>query len=254
MRCDDYGEILERKAFDPTVSSYNPFTCETEFMTDLELVEQHRLESVRASLSRTLTAITDLSRSNAWEWFVTLTFDSQKVDRYDYSAVTKALSTWLSNIRRKCPSLRYLIVPELHQDGAYHFHGLLANCDGLGLVYSGVIQNKKKVYNIPSFRLGFTNVQRVTDTNRVAVYVTKYMTKDLCELTPGKKRYWASRNLNRPIEELYSIGGRELQALRKNCTCLAKHQSKSEGPYQDVQRFELDSAFITPDLLRGGVA
>ena len=254
VRCDDYGVILERKPFDPHIIEFNPFSGEVETLVDLEAQEEHRANCVRASLSRTLTAIADLSRSNAWEWFVTFTFDGNMIDRYDYSAVSKALSTWLSNVRRKCPDLRYLVVPELHKDGAYHFHGLLANCDGLGLVYSGVIQNKKKVYNISSFRLGFTNVQEVTDTNRVSVYVTKYITKDLCELTPGKKRYWCSRNLARPVVERYSIGGKELQSLRENCACHAKHHSVSEGPYQDVQRFELDTMLITPDLLKGGVA
>ena len=259
VHCDDYGVILERKPWTPpTEFVENPFSGEWERMVDLEEMERQvadrKIESVRSSLSRTLTAIADLSRSNAWEWFATFTFDEKMVDRYDYSAVTKALSTWLSNIRRKCPDLRYLVVPELHKDGAYHFHGLLANCDGLGLVYSGVIQNRKKVYNISSFRLGFTNVQRVADTNRVSVYVTKYITKDLCELTPGKKRYWCSRNLARPVVELYSIGGKELQNLRLNCASHAKHHSVSEGPYQDVQRFEMDTAAITPDLLKGGVA
>lgn len=259
VRCDDYGVILERKSWaPPTELVENPFSGEWECLVDMDemerQMEERRMESVRSSLSRTVTAISDLSRSNPWEWFATFTFDERMVDRYDYPAVSKALSTWLSNIRRKCPDLRYLVVPELHKDGAYHFHGLLANCDGLGLVYSGVIQKGKKVYNISSFHLGFTNVQEVTDTNRVSVYVTKYITKDLCELTPGKKRYWCSRNLARPVVELYSIGGMELKNLRNNCACYAKHCSVSEGPYQDVQRFELDTAVLSPDLLKGGVA
>ena len=144
-------------------------------------------------------------------------------------------------------------MPELHKDGAYHFHGLLANCDGLGLVYSGKIQKRQMVYNISSFRLGFTTATQVKDTNKVSVYVTKYITKDLCALTSGKKRYWCSRNLARPVEEMYSIGGDELTNLRKNCSVLAKYSDTKTGPYQDLQWFELDSCAITPDLLRGGV-
>ena len=66
------------------------------------------------------------SLANDWDWFVTLTFDPQKVDRYNYSDCAKKLKNFIDVTRRKCPGLKYLFVPELHKDGAFHFHGLIA--------------------------------------------------------------------------------------------------------------------------------
>ena len=37
---------------------------------------------------------------------------------------TKKVSKWLDHLHRIAPKIRYMVVPELHKDGAYHFHGL----------------------------------------------------------------------------------------------------------------------------------
>lgn len=79
------------------------------------------------SRRRAAAAMRDLALSNDWKYFVTFTLDRQKIDRYDAKAVTRKLNQWLDNrVRRK--GLRYLIVPELHKDGALHYHGLVNDC------------------------------------------------------------------------------------------------------------------------------
>lgn len=91
--------------------------------------------SLRASMRRSKKQIYYLARSNVWEWFVTLTLDGKKIDRYDFENASKKVRKWFENIkRRKAPDLYYLIVPEQHKDGAWHFHGLLGGCDGLSLL------------------------------------------------------------------------------------------------------------------------
>ena len=57
-----------------------------------------------------------------FRWFVTLTLDPARVNRYDVREVTRHLNHWLDNqVRRKGPGLR----PGAgrHKDGAIHFHG-----------------------------------------------------------------------------------------------------------------------------------
>lgn len=138
--------------------------------------ENARAESQRRSRSRARTRIFDLAQCNEWKYFITLTLDAGKIDRYDYKEIVRALNRWLDNrVRRK--GLRYLIVPELHKDGAIHFHGLIN--DALHIVDSG---HKDKgghtIYNLPDWTLGFTTaISLYGERGAVARYITKYITK-----------------------------------------------------------------------------
>lgn len=154
--------------------------------------------SLYESMRRTKSKVYDYSLANSWDWFVTLTFSPEKVDRYDYDSCVNALKHFLIVCRRKCPDLHYIFVPERHKDGAFHFHGLLASCEGLEFVPSGVQQNGKDVYNISGYKLGFSTATMVKDSFKAGGYVCKYITKDLCQVSKGRKRYWASRNLQMP--------------------------------------------------------
>lgn len=144
--------------------------------------------------------IYDIARSNQWDWFVTLTFNPQKVDSYDYEQCTKKLSVLLNNYRKICGSdFKYIVIPELHKTGRFHFHGLFANCENLDFVFSGKYTDKgQEIYNIGKYKLGFTTATKVQDNNRVALYISKYITKDMTAVISGKKKYWASRNCDKP--------------------------------------------------------
>lgn len=157
-------------------------------------------KSLMESRRRTIQAITGIALSNDWDWFVTLTLDPSKVDRYSYPEIAPKLSKWLDNARqRHARDLGYMVVPELHKDGAFHFHGLFNNCDGLDFRPSGKKDKKgRDIYNVGLYGLGWTTATRVEDSVSSALYLSKYITKDLCAVTFNKKRYWASRNLTRP--------------------------------------------------------
>lgn len=161
--------------------------------------------SLRSSMGRTVNKVYYLSRSNDWEWFFTLTFNPEVVDSFDYAACTDKLSDWLANMRRKCPDMKYIVVPEQHKSGRWHFHGLFADCDNLGFVDSGKkTKDGDIIYNVGKYRLGWSTATRVKDMRRVTQYIGKYITKDLCAVTKGKKRYWCSRNLAQAdIEKKY---------------------------------------------------
>ena len=89
--------------------------------------------AMAVSASRSKNNVYRIARSNSWDWFITLTFDRKKVDASDYDLVVQRLNDFLWHIKeRKCPDMKYIIVPELHADKEhYHFHGLLANVDNL---------------------------------------------------------------------------------------------------------------------------
>lgn len=169
--------------------------------------EKNCNRSFKVSTSRTKQKIYELARSNKWDWFITLTFDRKKIDSSDYDLLVKTVGSWFNHVKsRKSPDLKYLIIPELHKDGLhYHFHGLLADADGLQFVDSGIVQGGKIVYNMPDFKLGFTTATKVDDTHRVASYICKYITKQLELRIKGKRRYLASKNCNKPVVRDYNM-------------------------------------------------
>lgn len=134
--------------------------------------------------------------------FCTLTLDKEKINRKDYGEIIKKFNTWTDNqVRRN--GLKYVAVPELHKDGAVHFH-LLTNkvipliCSGTYLPPDGypgkrkplkadtlirkgyTLEECQEVYNIPGWKYGFTSAMIIQgERKRVANYIAKYITKTL---------------------------------------------------------------------------
>lgn len=164
---------------------------------------QDSTRSLMVSMNRSKQMIYGIARANEWQYFLTLTFDRNLIDSSDYGLVVKKSQKWLDNIRQKyCPDMKYLIVPELHVDGEHwHLHGLLSNCSNLTLTDSG---HKSKsgltIYNLQNWRYGFSTVTEVTHNHKVSAYISKYITKELCNSTKNRQRYWASNNCIRPME------------------------------------------------------
>lgn len=208
---------------DPDTMWHNPFSLEYEKAPTL-YHEPDTERSAKVSMSRTVSRVYHLARSNVWDWFFTLTFDPAKVDSFDYGACTKKLSQWLKDMRKLSPELRYLVVPEKHKSGRFHFHGLFAGCDGISFRESGhcTKDGDVMIYNIGNYHLGFSTATKIKDNSRVVKYISKYITKDLCAVTSGKKRYWASRNLADLEAEEAILEPQEMAALlsRLNEDCL----------------------------------
>lgn len=189
----------------PIVTGFvSPLKGKKQMIDWSKLTLQQIITRIRANFKRSSrrskSVIYDIARSNTWEWFITLTFDPEKVNSFDYDECSKGLKNWLDRVRRKCDGdLKYIIIPELHKSGRYHFHGLLSGAYGLEFVDSGHETNGDIIYNIGSYKLGFTTATQVKDTNRVSMYIAKYVTKELTACTKGKKRYWASRNCEKPV-------------------------------------------------------
>ena len=156
------------------------------------------------SLNRTKNKIYTYARCVKWDWFVTFTFSNEKTDRYDYDECSRLVRRWLNNQRRNAPDLQYLVVPEQHKDGAWHFHGLLANTGSMKFSDSEKKDKKgNRIYNMSKWSNGFTTATAVTDIYKVSKYVGKYITKELCEMTKGKQRYFVSQNMPAPQEFVF---------------------------------------------------
>lgn len=167
------------------------------------------------NLRRAKQAIFDLAACNDWHYFITLTLDQKEINRYDPHEVGKRVNKWLANMVQRREGFSYLVVPEHHEDGAIHFHGLVT--EGLKMVDSGTVsvpgrkkpikratakrlkipdEDQHPVYNVTDFPLGFsTAIPTYGSRGRLSAYMTKYITKDLQKIFG--KRYWAGGNLRR---------------------------------------------------------
>lgn len=233
---------------------YNPFTDSTEyFPTFEELYEKDREKkrSLDNSLKRTLDSVYTYSRQAEWEYFITLTFDGEKVNRYDFSEVMKKAGTWFNNQQKRfAPDLKYLYVPEMHKDSAFHIHGLIADVGNMQITDSGRVSINGKaflrnefnlhfqtIYNLSGWRFGFSTATKVTDTKRVATYITKYLTKELCEVTKNKRRFYRSRNLKEPTEYRFAVGENKeefIQTLIDSLGLELTYEKEISGAYNTV--------------------
>lgn len=212
---DDYEAHEERRRAARRRQRWDEW--ETIFGGDLGTAEDaaaREAESVARSKRRARTMVRDYARSNDFTFFVTLTLDGGKVDRYDIDAVTKIMRTWLDNrVRRK--GLKYILVPELHKDGAVHFHGFFN--DALPALDSGTLSKGGKprkprskaarermlsegwhvVYNLPDWTLGFTTAVQLYGNRDAAIsYVCKYVTKSQTKV--GGRWYYSGGALALP--------------------------------------------------------
>ena len=169
--------------------------------------------SLSSSINRTINTIYEYARSNVWSFFLTLTIDPNKIDNSldNYDNFTKSIRKYFNHLKeRYAPDLKYLIVPELHKDGKkLHFHALVSDVGRIQFEFSGKVSAGKyiypiekcswgrKIYNMPLWKFGWSTATKVEDSAKCAGYVCKYITKDLCISTKGKRRFWASLNLDK---------------------------------------------------------
>lgn len=176
-------------------------------------------EDRERSMRRARARVRRLALANDFRWFVTLTLDQTKVDRYDPSVVVRKMGQWCSNqVKRK--GLRYILVPERHKDGALHFHGFFS--DSLEAVDSGhKAKNGQPIYNLPGWDLGFTAAIEVYGEYSAAVaYVCKYIGKQGDK--PAGRWYYSGGALQEPQAEFCEISPRELEEeYGKNCFSIA---------------------------------
>lgn len=210
-------------------------------------------ENLDRSRRRAAARVRDLALCTPFRYFVTLTFAPDKVDRYDPKAILKKIRSWLDNrVRRN--GLAYVLVPELHKDGAVHFHGFFTDCD-IGFVDSGTLDNdgwrapKKPrstqqraewlsegariVYNISDWSYGFTTAIQVYGEYSAAVgYCCKYIGKQKQKI--GGRWYYSGGALGAPDIKYVDCSYYELLDAKR-----------------DVYTFEIEGANIAFALVRG---
>ena len=172
-------------------------------------------ESLHASLRRTKTTISDLLLCNDFDSFATFTFncsncvplcrnkpcicDPRNCLRNNPNHSKQRMSTWLASQRKQYGNFGYVVVPEFHKDKkAIHFHAVFRGYEGKITTSSKKTKHGRTIYNIKSYEKGHNTLVKIDDLAKVSSYIKKYVTKDM-PVFSGKKRYWCSTRLDRPV-------------------------------------------------------
>lgn len=179
----------------------------------------------QSALSRARNTCREYCLCNPWEYFVTLTFDKEKVpDRYDLAGLVKELMQHIQNLNKQGYNIRYVLVPEFHDDGAVHLHGLMSGIpvrprpdwwpDTVNLKKDGTYYDHCPLF---SNRYGFSAVEPIRDPLASGFYVSKYINKSLAEKADlkGVHTYYHSRGLQRSSE----VGSVFHQSVQLDSAC-----------------------------------
>lgn len=186
------------------------------------------IDGKKRSAARARKQLFQLAACNELEWFVTITLDPKEIARYDYKTVIKKMGQWLDNLVRR-HGFAYIIVPELHKDGAIHFHGLVKG-DGLTILPAGRRDKKRRpIYNVVNWRYGFTTAVKVkSGYDNVCKYITKYIGKDMQEGTIGGRYYFHGGDLVKPWYVYYDAD-----------------ESKTEGKVVEIEEAGLKLCYVS---------
>lgn len=176
-------------------------------------------EKLPASISRAKRVILELALCNPWDYFVTLTI-SPDSDRKNLKAWLEKFLQWLRDQRKKGQELSYVLIPERHEDGSWHAHGLLRGVRDVDVESFSAM--RKRGVKVPTKlvkggylnwtpyyeKFGFVSLGKIKDPVACAFYCTKYVTKDNSRMVNdvGWHLYRASRPLLRPehLTDLYT--------------------------------------------------
>lgn len=185
-----------------------------------ELREERKLKKVLYNIAKTRDKIFDIACANTFNYFITLTYSSEKCDRYSFQECSKKVRQFMNNFKKEhrfdCPNFKYLLVHEQHKNGAYHYHGLiyLEDVSTLSLALHQPKSCKYPVYNWGRWKNGFSTVTEINDINATRAYILKYINKNIDEsYVKGQRHFYYSQNCEKPEISYDMIKDEQLLAI-----------------------------------------
>ena len=189
---------------------------EKSTLYDAKNIRNKNEEKLENNISRAKSKVLEYALCNDFQYFVTLTLDSKKMDRSNISEYIKKLGQYIRNIKKATgQKIEYILIPERHADGEnWHMHGLMKNLQDLREYNEEEnipqrMKNKIKKYREENLNLyewvgyskkfGFNCIEPIRNKDACAKYITKYISKNLDNdkgiTEKNKKKYYASRGL-----------------------------------------------------------
>ena len=200
------------------------------------------LQAKQSAQARARRAVYDIALLNDWEWMFTWTLDPQKVDRHDPDEVYRYLKPALSNLHLR-KGFIYLLVPEYHKlkhgekRPGIHFHGL-CRFDSIKLERAmkrgkpRFDKHGRAVYNMIDWPYGWSTVVPLeNDSQKVATYISKYITKQSNKILG--KYYLSSRDLVKKPKIIPLLDGADYLVYRDDNKLMSGVQQEI-NLYSDV--------------------
>ena len=141
------------------------------------------------------------------------TLDKEKYNRYDLGKFRKDFAQFVRDYRKKTgENAKYLLIPEKHEDGAWHMHGFVMGVS-VNAFHAFTLKERlpqkirkrlsmgKQVFTWTAVaeRFGFTDIEPIENHEAASKYITKYVTEDLARSVTecGAHMYYASQGLAR---------------------------------------------------------
>ncbi len=175
-------------------------------LLSLELHARNQYDYNR-SARRARQTLYDICKCNDFSFFVTLTFDGNKIDRMNDSATKRKYSQWVNDVKKQFPNMYYVTVPEYHKKGGLHFHILIGGITLDELQATPALNKRgkqihkkgKAIWNIGAWKKGFSTLSIIGNGEATKHYICKYITKQHADdRFFNKRRYYVSRNITRP--------------------------------------------------------
>ena len=168
-------------------------------------------EKLDQSYSRTKRLFMDYALCNEFELFVTITFDPKKYNSMCYEEVREKLCKWFNNWHNRIQrDFKYMLIPERHLSGAWHFHGLMTIPYGLATPLQIPKRVGGEIVHVPNTKhylswdafgakFGFWSASFIKDYSKAVRYITKYISKEFISSDLlGKRLLLKSHGLNKP--------------------------------------------------------
>lgn len=202
--------------------------------------------SMESSSKRALDMCKGYLENNPWRYFITLTFSSKFVDRFNKDDVKYEWKLFRQSLQRFDKNVKIFCCPERHESGALHLHALVYTENDLPIVVSKIMKetfNKDGTANMPESKLKYflfpivengewkrtrtgdlfyalsffnkgRNFTSILDLNNqqsaVKNYLGKYITKAM-DIGYGSKRYFVTRNLESKDKVCLYLDDEELE-------------------------------------------
>lgn len=179
--------------------------------------EDESSERFLQSYSRSRSMVLQYALCNDWDFFVTITVNPDKFDRYELEPIYSSLYAFFKSYSREySSSFRFLLVPELHKDGAWHFHGLMSGILPQhlsefvpGLHPFKLIRVGYLNWGMLASAIGYVSLSRLRSPVGAGFYVAKYITKEHANNGFYAHLYYHSQGLKtaRPVADCYVYNG-----------------------------------------------
>lgn len=165
------------------------------------------------SYSRSRSKVLQYALCNDWDYFITITVNPERFDRWKLDDIYSRLYDFFRMYRARYGPVSYLLVPERHEDGAWHFHGFIRgilDCH-LSSFIPGVHPQKLIRAGYLNFGvladvIGYVSLSQFRDPVAAGFYITKYITKEHAHDDFYQHLYYHSQGLKtaRPVADCYT--------------------------------------------------